>query len=216
MLGKFITFEGGEGTGKSTQIRLLSQALHRQDIPHIVTREPGGSVGAELIRTLLLTGSTDKWTPVSEALLMYASRAEHWTHTIAPALTTGLWVICDRFADSSLAYQGFGHGISQDFLDDLYRQTVGTQQPHRTYILDLPPAIGLQRSRERLGKELGNSAEGRFETYDLDFHERVHRGFLDIAHKNPNRCLVMNANQETSVIHENIMKDLFAQFICRL
>lgn len=211
MSGKFITFEGGEGTGKSTQIHQLSKALHKQDIKHIITREPGGSPGAELIRTLLLTGSTDKWTPISEALLMYASRAEHWAHTILPALNKGVWVICDRFADSSMAYQGFGHGVSKDFLNTLYAQTIGHRQPDRTYILDLPPAVGLQRSHARLEKTTGER-EGRFEAYTLDFHERVREGFSIIAQENQRRCMIVDANQESNIIHQIIMDDVFFHF----
>ncbi len=213
MQGKFITFEGGEGTGKSTQIRLLAQELNSLKIPHILTREPGGSVGAELIRTLLVTGSTDKWTPVSEALLMYASRSEHWVHTILPALQQGKWVICDRFADSSTAYQGYGHGVSLDFLKQLYAQTVGTQEPDRTYILDLDPSIGLERSKTRLNKIKNDQAESRFETYNLDFHQRVHKGFLEIAQENPNRCCVFNANQDSKTLHGQIMEDLQNSFL---
>jgi dTMP kinase len=213
MLGKFITFEGGEGTGKSTQIRLLSESLKERGIHHIVTREPGGSPGAELIRPLLLTGSTDKWTPVSEALLMYASRAEHWVHKILPTLNKGMWVICDRFADSSMAYQGFGHGVSKDFLNALYQETVGHKQPDRTYILDLDPTVGLQRSCARLENIKDVEIEGRFEGYTLAFHERVHTGFLTIAHDNPGRCVLIDGSQDTKTIHQIVMNDIFKKFL---
>lgn len=183
----FITFEGGEGAGKSTQIRLLAQALGKAGRNHLVTREPGGSPGAEQIRTLLVTGSADRWSPLAETLLFYAARVDHWQRVIAPALEAGTIVLCDRFSDSTMAYQCYAGGLRRDDIEALHRLALGAVQPDLTFILDLPPREGLQRAAARAGHE------ARFEAKDLDFHERLREGFLDIARRHPTRCVVIDA-----------------------
>ncbi|HCP00910.1 MAG TPA: dTMP kinase, partial [Rhodospirillaceae bacterium] len=136
--GKFITFEGGEGSGKTTQISHLANRLSAHGIEVITTREPGGAPGADSIRSLLVSGATNKWDPVSEVLLLYAARREHLNQTIRPALAKGAWVLCDRFADSTMAYQGYGHGISQEFIREVHSSVVGEFGPDLTLLLDIP------------------------------------------------------------------------------
>ena len=143
----FISFEGGEGTGKSTQVRLLSQALAHRNVPHIVTREPGGSPGAEQIRNLLVTGGADRWSPLSETLLFYAARVDHWHKVIRPALDDGKLVLCDRFADSTMAYQAYAGGMERDRIEQLHALVLGGVKPDLTIILDLDAASGLDRAQ---------------------------------------------------------------------
>ncbi|RZI46607.1 dTMP kinase [Candidatus Finniella inopinata] len=204
--GKFITFEGGEGAGKSTQAKYLADYLEQQGFKVILTREPGGSPGAELIRNLLVTGGADKWSAEAELLLMYAARADHWQKRIHPALDQGYWVVCDRFADSSVAYQGYGRGLDLDFLNLLYKKTVGDRNPDRTYVFDIAPHKGLGRAAHRFID--GNKNEDRFESFDLSFHERVHQGFLTIAQQNQGRCLMVDANQSIQQIQDLIRQDI--------
>ncbi|HXP32108.1 MAG TPA: dTMP kinase [Stellaceae bacterium] len=185
--GRFITFEGGEGVGKSTQVRLLAEALRRAGIAVLTTREPGGSTGAEEIRQLLLTGAAERWDAESEALLMIAARRSHLVATILPALAEGRTVLCDRFADSTEAYQGWGRGLPRDRLQELHRFIAGDFAPDLTLILDLPVETGLARAARRPG------AEKRFERLDAAFHQRVRQGFLDIARREPKRCVVIDA-----------------------
>jgi len=196
--GKFITFEGGEGTGKSTQTVLLADYLNDQGHKVLLTREPGGSDGAELIRALLVSGDVGRWSPITEVLLLYAARAEHWANVIAPALERGEWVICDRFADSTLAYQGYGHGVDRVFISKLFAAVIGTRQPDWTFVFDLDPTIGVQRALRR------HTSENRFEHMDMGFHNRVRAGFLKIAQQNPHRCHVIDANQSVYAIHKEI------------
>lgn len=193
--GKFITFEGGEGGGKSTQAKLLADFLRQKSYDVLLTREPGGSAGAELIRNLLVTGANDRWTSETEVLLMYAARADHWKKQILPALRQGYWVICDRFADSTVAYQGYGRGVDLNFLDNLYNYIIGSYYPDQTYLFDLPPALGLDRAKQRFQQQEGQIAvqESRFESLDFDFHQRVYEGFLTILEKNPKRCIRIDA-----------------------
>jgi dTMP kinase len=204
----FITFEGGEGTGKSTQSRLLAERLKSEGKDVIITREPGGSSGAELIRKLLVTGSADRWAPMSEALLMYAARADHWQNLIYPALKADQWVICDRFADSSLAYQGYGRGLDLKFLDSLYGRIMGSQKPNRTYVFDLDPEVGLNRSNLRLRQSNQAYVEGRFESLDLSFHQKVREGFLKIAAQDPCRCKIIDASLPLKEISDLIWQDV--------
>jgi dTMP kinase len=197
--GKFITFEGGEGTGKSTQTVLLADYLNDQGHQVLLTREPGGSDGAELIRALLVSGDVGRWPPITEVLLLYAARADHWTKVIAPALERGDWVICDRFADSTLAYQGYGHGVDRTFINKIYTAVIGTRQPDWTFIFDLDPKVGVQRALKR------HTSENRFENMDMAFHERVRQGFLKIASQHPHRCHVIDAGQSVYAIHKEIV-----------
>ena len=197
-VGKLITFEGGEGTGKSTQTVLLAEYLIEKGRKVLLTREPGGSDGAELIRALLVSGEIARWTPITEVLLLYAARADHWVNIIQPALERGEWVICDRFADSTVAYQGYGHGIDRVFINKLYGAVVGTHQPDWTFVFDLDPAIGVERALKR------HTSENRFEHMDIDFHNRVRQGFLKIAQQHPNRCHIVDATQSVYAIHKEI------------
>lgn len=196
--GRFITFEGGEGGGKSTQIALLTGALRGIDINPLLTREPGGVPGAEEIRTLLVKGEVNRWTPLTEALLNYAARAEHLDKAIRPALDRGEWVICDRFADSTVAYQGYGHGVALADLTTLYTMVVQDLTPDLTLILDLPPAIGLARAND------GTGGEDRYERMDLSFHEKLRQGFLDIAKADAGRCVVIDATQSLDAVAADI------------
>jgi len=182
--GRFITLEGGEGAGKSTQARLLVAALQRAGIDALETREPGGSPGAEAIRKLLLTGDPETWDAQTEALLMVAARRDHLVQTIRPALAAGRWVVSDRYVDSTLAYQGYGRGLALDVLRELH-SFIGEDlsHPDLTLILDLPVEIGLKRARDR----------NRFEQMGPDFHRRLRDGFLAIAREAHDRCVVIDA-----------------------
>ena len=186
--GKFITFEGGEGTGKSTQVEILVEALRKAGHPSIPTREPGGSRGAEEIRTLLVNGETSRWTAMSEALLNYAARADHMDKTIKPALEKGAWVVSDRFSDSTLAYQGYGHGLELYRIKAMHEVTLGAFYPDLTLIFDLPLEIGLARAADR------GDGEDRYERMGHDFHERLRKGFLEIAASEKERCVTIDAS----------------------
>jgi dTMP kinase len=186
--GRFITIEGGEGAGKSTQIKLLADWLRERGIVVTTTREPGGSPGAEAIRKLLVEGKADKWDGETEALLHFAARRDHLRRTVWPALERGEWVISDRFADSTRAYQGYGHGLALATIDRLYEISVGNFRPDLTLILDLPVDLGLSRAARRAG------AETRYESMDIEFHRRLREGFLAIAAAEPQRCAVIDAS----------------------
>jgi dTMP kinase len=188
--GRFITLEGGEGGGKSTQARQLAVWLEGQGHKVLLTREPGGSPGAEEIRKLLVQGATDRWDPVTETLLHFAARRDHLERVIRPALSAGQWVLSDRFADSTLAYQGYGHGVDRGFIAALEGAVVGSQRPDLTLILDLPVAVGLKRAGARQGSET------RYEDMARAFHERLRQGFLDIAKQDPARCRVIDATAD--------------------
>ena len=204
--GKFITFEGGEGTGKSTQVALLGVALRKIDISVVTTREPGGAPGAEEIRNLLVKGEVNRWTPMCEALLNYAARAEHLDKIIYPALDQNQWVVSDRFADSTMAYQGYGHGVDHASLNALSSIVLGELKPDLTLIFDLGLETGLGRAKAR------GEGEDRYERMGRDFHERLRQGFLDIAAKEVERCRVIDAsgsvNQVAATIRE-LVSDRF-------
>ncbi len=200
--GKFITFEGGEGCGKTTQIKLLSEALTAQSIAHIVTREPGGTTLAERIRPLVVeaSGSTEEWSPLAETLLFLAARVQHWQQKIAPALAAGSWVLCDRFIDSTLVYQGMGKGLGLEYLRGLHRALLGNVWlPDITLLLDISPEIGLKRAATRSGNET------RFEEMETAFHQKLRAGFLEIAAAEPARFCVINAEQSIVQIQHEIM-----------
>lgn len=188
MAGRFITFEGGEGAGKTTHVRLLADALRAAGRDVVETREPGGSPGAEEIRELLIHGEAGRWDAMTEALLHFAARRDHVSRVIRPALAAGQWVLSDRFADSTMAYQGYGHGLGREVIDGLYDLTVGDLRPDLTVILDLPVEEGLRRAASR--KDGGS----RYERMDRAFHERLRAGFLAIAEREPRRCLVVDAS----------------------
>jgi len=197
--GRFITLEGGEGSGKSTQARRLAAWLEAAVGEVVLTREPGGSPGAEQIRGLLVDGDVTRWDPVSEALLHFAARRDHLVTTILPALSRGAWVLSDRFADSTMAYQGYGHGVDRAALAELYRLCVGDLKPDLTLILDLPVEAGLGRAVRRAG------GEDRYERMDRAFHERLREGFLAIARSEPRRCAVIDASPDEDAVHAAII-----------
>ena len=202
MSRKFITLEGGEGAGKTTQIKLLADALKAGGRDPIITREPGGSPAAEVIRSLLVEGAVDRWQPMTEALLNFAARLEHVQATIEPALAAGRWVLCDRFAASTVAYQGYGHELGRAVIDELHRLVLGYFQPDLTVILDIPVAEGLARATNR--EQAEGSREDRYEHMDEGFHQRLRDGFLDIARRNPERCVVIDAAQEPDKVQAEI------------
>ncbi|MCI5544195.1 MAG: dTMP kinase [Azospirillum sp.] len=205
MVGRFITVEGGEGTGKSTQVKLLEEYLSSKGIDVVITREPGGTeIGTEL-RRLLCTGDKDKFDPIAEALLYYADRRIHLQQKVWPALEKGSWVISDRFADSTMAYQYYGYNkrVPKKILEDLYNITVGDFYPDLTLILDIDPQIGLSRSMVKNSHY--EEQEIRFESRKLDFHNNLRNGFLEIA-KTANRYVVLNAEQSVHDLHSDIVK----------
>lgn len=195
--GCFITFEGGEGAGKTTQIARLYEFLSSQDIAVIKTREPGGTSQGAALRELLLTGDKERWTPIAEALLMTADRAEHVARVIDPALNEGRWVICDRFADSTRAYQGVAGALGLDYVNQLQAMITGHMQPDLTILLDIDPETGLARANERGG-------EARFEKMGLDYHRIIRQAFLDFAAAEPSRFLVIDAAQSVADIAAQI------------
>jgi dTMP kinase len=195
---RFITLEGGEGAGKSTQVRLLVEALRRSGIDTIQTREPGGAAGAEEIRTLLVTGAPGRWDGTTELLLHAAARRDHLVKTVWPALAAGQWVVSDRFADSTAAYQGAGHDLPGEAVSAVYRVAVGDFAPDLTIILDLPVAEGLARAKGRGG------AEDRYERMGVAFHEKLRQAFLRIAAAEPQRCVVLSAAPDPAEVHRAI------------
>jgi dTMP kinase len=198
--GRFITFEGGEGAGKSTQIRRLADNLKNRGYEVVLTREPGGSPGAEAIRTLLVEGDPGRWDGITETLLFAAARRDHVERTIRPALARGAWVLCDRFSDSTIAYQGYGAGVDIALVRRLSTDSVGDILPDLTLILDLPVEAGLARAAQRSG------GEDRFERKGIEFHNRLREGFLAIAKEEPNRCAIVNATGTQDAIAETISK----------
>jgi dTMP kinase len=197
--GRFITIEGGEGVGKTTQVRLLMTALERARIPAKATREPGGSPGGEAIRRLLLEGASERWDAVGEALLLVAARSDHMARLIAPSLAQGIWVVSDRFADSTFAYQGYGRGLALEDLATLHRFALGNFAPDLTVILDLPAEIGLARAKARA------SVDDRFELLDQAFHERLRQGFRQIAAEDGARCVLIDGSSDLQTVHRAIL-----------
>ena len=197
----FITFEGGEGTGKSTQARLLADFLEKKGISCLLTREPGGSAGAEEIRNLVVKGEVGRWDVMTETLLMFAARRDHLVNVVWPALKEGKTVICDRFADSTMAYQGFGYaekGVGPQTVEQLYQIVVGPFKPDLTLVLDLPVELGVERALKR------DVDTNRYEKMGLNFHRNLRRAFLEIEKKDPQRCVVINAADTAEKIHAQI------------
>lgn len=195
---RFITLEGGEGAGKSTQLHRLCGALESRGIPQVATREPGGSPGAEDIRKLLVQGEPDRWSALTETLLMFAARTDHVERTIRPALESGRWVVCDRFTDSTYAYQGVARSLARETIRRIEAVAIADFKPDLTLILDLPVAEGLQRAHAR------GPHESRFEKFDNGFHERLRNAFLDIARRAPERCVVVNASGAADDVADRI------------
>lgn len=205
MSGRFITFEGGEGCGKSTQLQLLQKYLSQKGIAVLSTKEPGGTdIGLEL-RRLLVTGDKDKMDAIAEALLYYADRRIHMTKKVWPALERGEWVLSDRFADSTVAYQYYGYNkkVSKSVLDNLYQVAVGDFKPDLTIILDIDVEVGLSRS---FAKAAGMAEkETRHESRGTEFHHLLRQGFLEIAKQEPQRCVVLDANKSIEQLHKEIV-----------
>jgi len=195
--GKFITIEGGEGAGKSTNIEFIKDFLQQKDLDIVLTREPGGTPIAERIRTILLDKSATSIDSDTELLLMFAARSQHLSEVILPALNRGAWVVCDRFTDSTYAYQGGGRGIDMQRIEKLEDWVQGELRPDLTIIFDLPIEVGLERAGKR-------SQPDRFELEDIQFFERVRDGFLSQAKKNPERYAVINAEPEISVVQNEL------------
>ncbi len=196
--GKFISLEGGDGAGKTTQQRLLVDALATVGLNPLSTREPGGSSNADAIRALLLADGDQPWDGLAEALLHCAARRAHLIDTVWPALADGRWVVSDRFADSTLAYQGYGQGVDRAALAMLHGIVAGEFHADLTVVLDLPPELGLERAQGR------EDAETRYERMALDFHRRVRQGFLEIADRAPQRCAVVDATLAPEDLHARI------------
>lgn len=200
MTGRFISFEGGEGSGKSTQSQLLCKAFAAASLPYVATREPGGSKGAEAIRSLLVSGEVDSWDADTETVLFYAARLDHVSRLVRPALAEGRHVICDRFADSTRVYQGQGKGISSEYISMLHHMMLGNMMPDLTIVFDIDPQEGLKRAHSRMDNET------RFESMDMDFHHRIRNGFLSIAKDEPGRCVIVDAAQDKIALHKQVVE----------
>lgn len=204
--GRFITFEGGEGAGKSTQVDKLRASLEDKGIDVLVTREPGGSPSAENIRSLLVTGAPDRWSPMTEALLHTAARQEHLENTVRPALATGQWVLCDRFFDSTMAYQGYAQGLGKHIVEQLNAMVVKETIPDLTLVFDLPVEQGLARTQGRGGNE------DRYERMGQSFHETLRSAFLDIVRENAGRCELVDATLSIDDIAERVWTIVGARY----
>jgi dTMP kinase len=198
--GKFISFEGGEGSGKSTQIRKLAGRLAAERLRAVVTREPGGSPGAEIIRHLVLSGMGKLLGAEAETLLFAAARDDHVRTVIQPALSQGTWVLCDRFFDSTRAYQGRLGQVSPDVLNAMQRVTIGDLKPDLTIILDIPVEVGLKRASARRG----TAAPDRFEAEDIQFHQDLRDAYKQIAAEDPQRCVLIDANADADTVAAQI------------
>ena len=203
---QFITLEGGEGTGKSTQAKRLAAKLGERGISTFVTREPGGSPGAEQIRDLFVHGEPGRWSALTETLLVFAARVDHVEKTIRPALTSGKWVICDRFTDSTYAYQGAARGTDREIIRRVQSAAIGDFKPALTLVLDLPVAVGLERAKGRPG------SENRFEKFDTEFHEKLRQAFIDIARRNGDRCVLLDAAGSEDDVAELIWQTVVKRF----
>lgn len=209
--GRFIAFEGGEGSGKTTQIKILERHLSSYGVPILITREPGGSDGGEDIRKLLKKGDKGRWDGISEALLLYAARHDHVEKTIKPALAQGTWVLCDRFSDSSFAYQGFGRELGLETLEKLHALALGDFFPDLTFIFDIPAKDSYERVLKRQRRRPGH-AHDRFDNMEMHFHERVYKGYQEIAKKYAHRCMVVPANVSIDSVQEKILQGLRDKF----
>lgn len=212
MVGRFITLEGGEGCGKSTQAKLLSAYLQTKNIETILTKEPGGTPEGQILRQLLVTGDKDKFDAVSECLLYYADRRTHLEKVVWPAIKAGKWVISDRYADSTEAYQYYGYNKRVDFsvLQGLYQIVAGDFKPDLTIILDMDPQIGMRRSFAKA--ETMAVKELRFESRQMEFHHNLRRGFLEIAKREPERCKVINADADIAEVQRQIVQVVTEKF----
>jgi dTMP kinase len=205
-MGHFVTFEGGDGSGKSTQVKRLATALKMRDLDVVLTHEPGGAPGADEIRKLVLTGEPDRWDVMTETLLMFAARNDHVTRTIKPALAKKKWVICDRFTDSTYAYQGAGGGLERESIRRLESLVLDDFRPDLTLILDLAPDVGLERTKSR------RHDETRFEKFNLAFHKRLRDSYLAIARRDPMRCVVIDAAADEKTVAAGIWNAVAERF----
>ena len=204
--GLFITLEGGEGCGKTTQAELLKEYFERQSKEVILTREPGGTKSAEEIRELLVKGDSNKLLGTTETLLHYAARYEHLEKLIKPSLSEDKVVISDRFFDSTIAYQGYGHKQDIKKIESIQSNVIGEFTPDITFIFDIEVEKGLKRAGKRFDESLFDDHEDRYENMGLEFHKRVRQGFLDIAKENPDRCVIINAGGSQENVHKDIIE----------
>jgi dTMP kinase len=200
--GLFISFEGIDGCGKSTQTRLVGEYFASQNQPYLLTREPGGDTLSEGLRELLLKTNGESWEAESEMLLFLAARLQHWRRVILPAIQNGTHVICDRFLDSSRVYQGIASGLGVNFYDNLHRMVMGNNKPNLTFLLDLPASKGIERTKLR-----GGSGD-YFEQKELDFHEKLRNGFVQLAANEPQRIIKIDASQPPEIVHNQILSHL--------
>ena len=206
MAGQFITFEGGEGSGKSSQINILKSKLIGKGIDVVCTREPGGTPSAEILRELVTTGEVNKWEPMTEALLMFASRYEHIKNLIIPSLENGKWVLCDRFYHSTYAYQGLGHGLGLKAMEALKKISIGEIEPDLVFFLDIDPMEGIKRTMGR------HTNEDRFEKMDISFHTKLRDAFLGFSKTYSENSVVINADQEINKISDIIFEEIEERF----
>ena len=206
MAGQFITFEGGEGSGKSSQINILKSKLIDKGIDVVCTREPGGTPSAEILRELVTTGEVNKWEPMTEALLMFASRYEHTKNLIIPSLENGKWVLCDRFYHSTYAYQGLGHGLGLKAMEALKKISIGEIEPDLVFFLDIDPMEGIKRTMSR------HTNEDRFEKMDISFHTKLRDAFLGFSKTYSENSVVINADQEINKISDIIFEEIEKRF----
>jgi dTMP kinase len=207
--GRFITFEGGEGSGKTTQIKRLAEALGGRGVRPLVTREPGGSPGAEIVRHLVLAGVGKILGANGEALLVAAARDDHVQSVIAPALKQGQWVLCDRFTDSTRVYQGKLGAADINLIRAMERVTIGELKPDLTIVLDVPAEVGLARAAERRGTD----APDRFEAEDINYHRRLRDAFRQVAADEPDRCVLIDATQDIEAIAKRVWNVVGSRFI---
>ena len=205
---RFISFEGGEGSGKSTQIKLLAKRLAKYgDV--ITTREPGGTIEAEIIRNLLVKGKKNKWSGIVETLLLYAARKDHIDKIIDPSLKKNKWVLCDRFKESTLVYQGYGKNVDIDLIKKLDKIITNNLTPGLTFILDIDPIIGLKRSKRK------SNTETRYESMSLRFHNKIRKAFRTIAKSNKKKFILINANQDINRIQDIIWNEVSSKINAR-
>lgn len=209
---RFITFEGGEGVGKSTQVKRLLTRLNRNDVDAIRTREPGGTPKAEAIRAFILQGRSETWGPGAEAVLFAAARLDHVNQLIAPSLDAGKWVISDRFHDSTRAYQGLTGGVDDTLIRGLETLALNGRNPDLTIVLDMDPRVAFKRLQDRELEGALQATGDRFEKEDLEWHTRLRQAFLDIARANPNRCVVIPAGQSADALEQEIWDTLTRRF----
>lgn len=198
--GVFITFEGVDGCGKTTQSKMLYRALPQSGAKVFLTREPGGTDGANEIRRLVVTGKPGRWDPMTETLLMFAARRDHVERFIRPTIASGKWIISDRYVDSTVAYQGYGHGVPLQKIQQLHRLSTNSLYPTLTFIFDIDVEKALARTRVRGGNE------NRYEVMGLDFHKRLRKGFKEIARENRDRCILIDADDKVERVHRKVIE----------